>query len=364
MTTSSLRRAVAVAVAGLLVVGGLLWWRSGAQEPIVVTADFVDTTGLYVGNDVQYLGVPVGSVTAIEPHGRSMRVRLELDPGTQLPRDAGANILQSSLVTDRYVELGPAYTGGPTLPDGAHLDTDRTRSPANVDQIASSIDDLVLALDNTTPGGRDIGDLLKVTARTFQGNGEPLRQALIDGEKALRTVNGRGDDLKAVTANLADLLAAVAARDTVIRRFATSLDATTAVVAEQRSSIAGTISSLDQLSTVVTRFVAKNRSVIDTDLAEAVRLARQVDRHRGSLAEAFDTMPTLAENLARAYDWRTGRLRVQFSTNTGPFSADFRSTMCRTIAADVCDLLFTSDGTGALDWLLDGLGAAIPGNLP
>lgn len=347
-----------------LIVGGALWWRSGDEPPIVITADFVDTTGLYVGNDVQYLGVPIGTVTAIEPHGLSMRVRIELETDTELPRDAGANILQSSLVTDRFVELGPAYTGGPTLEDGAHLDTEHTRSPAGVDQIASSIDELVLALDSTTPGGRDIGDLLKVTARTFEGNGAPLRRALINGEKALRTLNARGGDLTAVTGDLADLLAAVAARDTVIRRFASSLDATTSVVAEQRAGISGTISSLDQLSTVVTRFIDKNRSVIDSDLAEAARLARQVDRHRGSLAEAFDTMPTLAENLARAYDWRTGRLRVQFSTNTGPFSADFRATMCRTLAADVCDLLFTSDGTGALDWLLDGLSEAIPGNVP
>lgn len=347
-----------------LVAGGLLWWRSGGEEPIVVTADFEDTTGLYVGNDVQYLGVPVGTVTAIEPKGRWMQVRIELDAGTRLPREAGANIMQSSLVTDRYVEMGPAYRGGPALADGAHLGTDRTRSPAGVDQIASSIDDLVLALDNTTPGGRDVGDLLEVTARSFEGNGPRVRKALVAGERALRTINASRDDLSTVTANLADLLSSVAARDTVIRRFSASLDATTAVLAEQRHGVSGTLRSLDELTGVVSGFVARNRKVIGTDLNEALRLTRQVSRHRDSLAEAFDTMPTLAENLARAYDWRTGRLRVQFSTDTGPFSADFRATMCQALAGRWCDLLFTSESTGALDWLLDGLGEAIPGNLP
>lgn len=347
-----------------LVAGGVLWWRAGGEEPIVLTADFTDTTGLYVGNDVQYLGVPVGTVTAIEPRGRWMQVRIELDAGTQLPRDAGANIMQSSLVTDRYVEMGPAYTGGPQLADGAHLTTEHTRSPAGVDQVASSIDDLVLALDSTTPGGRDVGDLLEVTARTFDGNGERVRKALVAGEKALRTINASGDDLSVVTANLADLLAAVAARDTVIRRFAGSLDATTSVIAEQRRGISGTLTSLDELTGVVTTFVGRNRSVIDDDLAEAVRLAKQVGRHRDSLAEAFDTMPTLAENLARAYDWRTGRLRVQFNTDTIPFSPDFRSTMCQALAGQWCDLLFTSEGTGGLDWLLDGVAGLIPGNIP
>src|SRR5690606_6949439 len=141
----------------------------------------------------------------IEPRGTVVRVRMEVDSGTELPAEAAAVILQSSLVTDRYVEVGPAYLGGPRLADGDHIDATRTRSPAGVDEITASIDDLIRALDETTPGGNDVGDLLRSAADTLRGNGSLLRETLASGEQALSTVNARGADLKAVTADLAVL---------------------------------------------------------------------------------------------------------------------------------------------------------------
>lgn len=356
------RRAIAVAALVTLLAVGFGVLKLSGDDPITVTADFVDTTGLYVGNEVVYLGVPIGEVTAIDPAGTTMTVRMELDPGTELPADAGGTVLQSSLVTDRFVELGPAYTGGQPLKSGAHIEASHTRSPANMDQIVASIDELVLALDSTTPNGKDIGDLLEVTARTFDGNGEKMRGALVAGEKALRTINNNGGDLLAVTANLADLLEAVAARDTTIRSFATSLDRTSGVVAKQRKDITGTLTALDTLTGVVDDFIATNKETVSADLAGALEVTKVLRARQSSLAEAFDTMPTLAENMTRAYDQRTGRLRVQFSTVTGPFSAIFRNQICRQLNMPACDLLVNQDGTGLLDPLFDGIGDAIPGD--
>ncbi|MDT0202020.1 MCE family protein [Nocardioides sp. AE5] len=360
--TTSQRLAAAVAV--VAVVLGVLWWRSSGEEPIRVTADFADTTGLYVGNEVQYLGVPVGKVTAIEPAGTTMTVHLELDPGTEVPAEAGAVVMQSSLVTDRYVELGPVYTGGPTLASGAHIDADHTRSPANMDQIVASIDDLVLALDATTPGGKDVGDLLEVAARAMDGNGARTREAIVAGEEALRTINANGADLTALTSNLATLAEAVAARDATLRSFSASITETSTVVAGQRQSITATLAALDSLVGTVDDFVATNREVLGTDLAQVLEVTRVIRSQQASLAEAFDTAPTLAENLTRAYDQRTGRLRVQFNTDTGPLSPSFRNHMCRQLNLPSCDLLVSADGTGALDPLFDLVGGLIPGNIP
>ncbi len=208
-----------------------------------------------------------------------MRVSLELAPGTEVPADAGAVILQSSLVTDRYIELGPAYTGGPALASGASIPADHTRSPATIDEITDSIDELVRALDNTTPHGRDIGDLLAVGADGLDGNGTRIRDALVQGEHALRTVNDKDVDIKAVTHNLAVLVDALATRDRTIRRFADSVALSTDVVAAQRRSITATLGSLAELTHVVTRFVRRNRDVVGTDLARTLRVARVV-RHR------------------------------------------------------------------------------------
>lgn len=367
MTTTPTSRPslpVLLVAAVLVLAAAYLFAPLPDEEPIALTADFEDTTGLYVGNDVQFLGVPVGEVTKIEPAGTTMTVHMELDEGTEVPRDAGATIMQSSLVTDRYIEVGPAYTEGPVLESGAHLANQRTRSPANLDQVVASVDELVRAMDNTTPGGKDVGDLLDATAGTLEGNGELLRRTMVDGQKALGTINDSSGDITAVTSNLATLVDAMAARDRTIRSFSTQLARTSDVVRQQRRSITSTVRSLNTLTGVVDRFVRTNREVIGKDLAGALEVTRAVRKRQSSLAEAFDTMPTLAENLTRAYDQRTGRLRVQLSTRTGPFSPEFRNQLCRGVAGDLCEGLLNDEGTGVLDPLLDLVHDTVPGDVP
>ena len=155
---------------GLLIVAGLLFALRPSSESTTFTLQFTDTTGLYVGNDVQTIGVRIGEVTKIEPKGTARR-----RDGTCRragAADVGAIIMQSSLVTDRFVELTPAWTKGATIATGAVVPLERTKAPANVDDIFAAVDDLLVALSDTTKDGKDIGDLLSVTAEQLDGKGE------------------------------------------------------------------------------------------------------------------------------------------------------------------------------------------------
>ena len=55
-------------------------------------------------------------------------------------------MISPSVVGDRFIQLGPAYTGGPVLPDNSRLGIDRTAVPVELDDIFKSIDNLALAL--------------------------------------------------------------------------------------------------------------------------------------------------------------------------------------------------------------------------
>ncbi|GAA3166078.1 hypothetical protein GCM10020255_051760 [Rhodococcus baikonurensis] len=46
-----------------------------------------------------------------------------------LPADASAYVLNPSVISDRHIELGPAYTGGETLKDGDQIPIERSHSP-------------------------------------------------------------------------------------------------------------------------------------------------------------------------------------------------------------------------------------------
>ncbi len=378
MSRRPLLLALGAAVLLALVVSGarLTGWLGGEDpDDLVVTADFADTTGVYVGNDVTYLGVKVGEIVHIDPRGTTMRVEMHLAPGTRLPRDAGAEILQGSLVTDRFIEIGPAWSDGPTLANGAHIDAERTRSPATVDEIAMAIDDLVLALDadlGNGRGGRGLGDVLATTAATLDGNGPHLRRALAESRDALETVNAKDADLTAVTENLVQLVTTLGERDRLLRTFTAAAAETGGVLADQREELVATLDALDELTGLADTFVKQNGDVLADDLAGLSDVVGIVRHHQDSLEEAFDVMPTMAENFARAYDWDLGRLRVQFAFSVGPFSAAFRDHTCRVFAQSLagetgtrlCGFLFDGQGTGLLDPLLDGLYDALPGGFP
>ena len=66
---------VAILAVVVAAVGGFWWYLAGKKEPITVTAQFDSASGLYEGNVVAVLGMPVGKVTRITPKGGYVEVQ-------------------------------------------------------------------------------------------------------------------------------------------------------------------------------------------------------------------------------------------------------------------------------------------------
>src|SRR3990170_4377265 len=138
------RLVAAAAVVALLATTVVVMWPG--EDKKYVTASFPRTVALYEGSDVKILGVPVGKVETVDPQGTDVSVKFWYDAETKVPDNAKAVIISPSVVGDRFIQLTPAYTGGPTLPDGAHLAPERTAEPLELDEIYSSLNDLNVAL--------------------------------------------------------------------------------------------------------------------------------------------------------------------------------------------------------------------------
>ena len=91
---------------------------------------------------MRVLGVPVGKVDSVTPSGTQVVVTMHYDADVQIPADAKAVIVSPSIVGDRFVQLTPAYTGGPDARRRRDPHRDRTAVPLELDQIYSSLDDL------------------------------------------------------------------------------------------------------------------------------------------------------------------------------------------------------------------------------
>lgn len=361
-------RLLAVLVVVALVAGAAWFgWRASQPSPISLTADFADTTGLYVGNEVQYLGVPIGHVVGIDPEGTQMAVRMQIDAGSRIPRDAGAQIMQSALLTDRYVDLGPAYTGGPMLASGAVIGVEHTRSPINIDDLSRAVNDLVNALSTpgaTSPQNSSIGRLVHAAAQQFDGNGGRIHDLLVSSQAALGTLNGNSPDITAITNNLAQLTEILNQRNQSLRDFGTGVSQATAALASQGSGLTQTIVALQQLTDQVQSFVQDNKSTLVADLQKAASVASALEAEQGDLARIFDLMPTGAENIVRAYDPALGAIRVSLAArNQTVFSSVMRYATCVTYFGSICASLMNPQGTGPLDQLFNVAAGLIPGSV-
>jgi phospholipid/cholesterol/gamma-HCH transport system substrate-binding protein len=242
---------------------------------------------------------------------------------------------------------------------------DRTRSPANVDDVMTAIDDLVVALKDTTGDGKDIGDLLSVGAKQLDGKGARIADALEATSEALGTVDGREPELTAIVEDLDSLTAMLAERDTTVRKLSESVAGSTEILAGQREDLTSTLKALRKLSTTTSAFVKENQGRVVDDLEEATAVLDTMVGRKGELAETFDLLPLVAENITRAYDPETRRTRIRVDVrNTGPFSAVGRAELCRLLRViPDCDSVTNPGGTGALDPLLHWFTTFFPEDL-
>ncbi|MET9616303.1 MCE family protein [Kitasatospora indigofera] len=318
-------RPIAVGVALALLAGGSAAGvlAAGGQDGRQVTAWFDHAVGVYAGSDLRVLGVKVGTVEAVEPQGTRVKVTLLLRDGIAVPADAGAVVVAPSVVADRYVQLTPAYTGGPQLADHAVIPAERTATPVEVDQLYASITRLSDALgpDGANATG-SLSDLLDVGARNLAGNGKAMGETIDQLGRATRTLAGHSDDLFATLAALQSFTTMLKENDGKVRAAADQLSTVTGFLAADRQELGA---ALDQLATAlgqVKSFIQQNRSRLKATVDQLVPITRSLVDQRASLAELLDTAPLAADNLLAAYD--PARRTIDGRANLNELSAGYR----------------------------------------
>ncbi|WP_083883982.1 MCE family protein [Nocardia higoensis] len=301
----SLRRPpklLALLTAVVAITGATATWLE--YEPdFRITAEYRSAPGLYVGDRVTILGVPVGEVTAIRPGPDSVAVEFEFDGTHPVPADARAVIVAPTLVTGRYIQLVPAYTGGPRLSDGATIPMERTAAPIEFDETKKQLVELSREIG---PGGAEeagaLNSFLDATAVTVGGNGQALNTALTNLSDAARTLDAGGADLFATVENLQTVTTAVAAVDDHVRRFATELASVSNMLSGNRTELDALLVSMQQTFATVTAFLDENRDALSTNTADAARLTRLLVDRIDTLAQILHAGPTALSDFYNIYD--------------------------------------------------------------
>jgi virulence factor Mce-like protein len=342
-----------VAVIAVLVASGLYLVM---QRPArMVTAYFTSATGVFEDNSVRVLGVPVGDIVSITPEGTRVRVEMRIDdPDLKLPADAKAIVVSPSLVTGRYVQLAPTWSGGPELQDGAVIPIERTAVPLGVDDLARTADQLARALgpDGVNSQGA-LSDALDVGAANLDGNGRALNDTIRNLGELSGTLADSREDLFGTVRELQSFTSMLAENDDEVREFNKRLADVSGFLADERGDLATAVRELSIALGDVADFVRDNRELVKSNVDRLTDVTEVVVDQRKALAEVLDVAPLALGNLSLAYNGSSGTLDTRANINE----------LTMPIPVLVCELLRRSgplppelvDACGTLAPVLDGL---------
>ncbi|MGY2128703.1 MCE family protein [Blastococcus sp. SYSU DS0617] len=306
--TGPLQRGVALAAALVLVVA-LGWTVLRPAGQYKVTAWFDQTVGLYEGADVRILGIEVGDITGVTPVGDRVRVEMMLSEDYDIPADAVAVVLAPSLVSDRYVQFAPVYSGGPTMEHGAEVPLERTATPVELDRVYGALDELSVALgpDGANSNGA-LSDLVDVGAANLDGNGDALNRTLTGFSQAVETLARNRDGLFDSVENLQTFTSALATIDASVGQFNTNMAAVADLLEQERADLALAVELLSSALGDVAGFVRTNTDLLSTNVDKLADVTLALVQQRSALAEVLDVAPAALGNLAHAYNPDYGTL--------------------------------------------------------
>lgn len=209
--------------------------------------------------DVKARGVIVGEVRSVHPApDGSVDVTLGLNPdmADQLPVDTTARILPKTLFGERYVALQvPADWSGPTLTNGATIETDKS---GNAKEVQDLLDRLLPVLQAIPP--QDLNVTLTSLSQALSGRGDQIGTTLED----LNTIFSRlaeKQNLDALEGTLQGLASFSQTYSQALPDVVDALDnlrTTNATIVERQQDLRTLISTVGVAATDTTQWLQRN----------------------------------------------------------------------------------------------------------
>lgn len=314
------RRALVLGAVALVVVvaaGITAYYLFIHESTYRITAQFTATPGLYADNTVDILGVPTGKIVSVTPRPGHVDVVLALPTDVKVPAAAKAVLMAPNPVSDRFVELTPAYTGGPTLAPGGTIALRDTVVPLELDSIYSSVDTLSKSLGPQGANAHgELSAVLHAFAQLADGNGADLHTTIEQIAAALPALTAHPDDLKNLVTGLDRLTSTLAAHDATINALYGDLSTATGQLADERSTISAAIANLQQGLSEVATFLKTNQAHIGGAVKNLDTTIAAVISEQKALIQTFDTAPLGFQNFNRAIDPKSPCLTPTGAPNT------------------------------------------------
>ena len=343
-----LRNVTIIALVAVLI-GGVYALSSSNGGGRKVVGYFTSAVGLYPGDQVRILGVPIGNIDSIEPRPSDVKITMSVSDDVKIPKDARAVIMSPNLVSARFIQLTPTYSGGAVLPDGGSIDLARTAVPVEWDEVKEALTQLAVQLGPTAGSMQGpLGAAINQAADTFDGKGESFHNALRElSQVAGRLGDSRGDIFGTVK-NLQVLVNALSASNEQIVQFAGNVASVSQVLADSSRHLDGTLGTLNKALTDIRGFLHENNSTLVDTVNQLNDFTKTLSDQSDNIEQVLHVAGPGIANFYNIYDPAQGTLNgllsipefanpVQFicggsfETAGGPRAPDYyrRAELCR-----------------------------------
>lgn len=311
MTALHGRRTGLASVLVLLLIAGLVTVSPElkAADRVTVVGYFENSNGLFAGDEVQILGVPVGEIVKIEPQPDRVKVNFWYDARYRVPADANAAVLSPALVTARAIQLTPAYSGGPIMQDNAVIPEDRTAVPVEWDDFRAQLDSLTEMLQPSEPGGvAPLGAFINTAADNLRGEGADIRDAIIKFSRAISALSDHSTDIFGTVKNLSILVAALRASSDLMQQLNGNLAAVTALLTADPGAVGIAMQDLNGAVGEVQSFVAENREALGVTSEKLASVSQAVADSLDDVKQTLHIAPTALNNYNNIWQPAQGAL--------------------------------------------------------
>ncbi|MFI5605978.1 MCE family protein [Amycolatopsis sp. NPDC051903] len=261
------------------------------SRPYTIKVQFQDVLDLVPQAGVKVNEVPVGQVESVglTPDGWHAEVTLEVNGDVKLPANALANVKQSSLLGEKYVELSSPGDGQAqgTLANNATIPLARTGRDVEVEEVLGA---LSLLLNG---GGVDQLNTITKELNNATSGKEPDIKALLDNANELvsnldeqsRNITRALDGLDRLSMTLKDQ------KDKLVGAV-DNLGPGIGVLEQQRGQLVTMLNALNNLSGVATDTVTKSKADLVADLKALTPTLQKLGEAGNDLPQALQILLT------------------------------------------------------------------------
>lgn len=325
-----LRVLVVAAVIAVIAVVVYLMTGAGTKSG---SAYFTEVKNVYPGDAIRLLGLPVGKISKITPVGDQVRVDFTYDSKYSLPADVHAAIMSPTLVATRYIQLAPAYAGGPTFADGGAIPVQRTAVPVEFDELKNQVSQLDQALGPN--GANQTGALnraLTVIDTNGRGQGQNFHDMIVQLSAAAKTLSDGRGDLFGTVRNLAAFSSVLAGMDGDIVHFNTQLADVSRILDDNDDQLRTLLPQIDQAADSVNRFLDDHGGQLTHTVSDAATISRALAQERDNVAETLRLAGNTVGNLTNVWGPRSLELNGMLVVDQLAKEGSPGGTICSSIA--------------------------------